>query len=155
LVDRKQYFNKYSPEFKIIFDVNMGEFDRINQDVGKVKVSFEIPILKSFLRYYRQAMLDLRYHEKSDEALLISQFKLQITDAIQKAREKLIIPPWKGDLEAIIVNEIGQQLVLKSLDSLNLSSTGSQKIIIEINYAPFALKYINHQFSMLKSAPGK
>lgn len=152
LVERKQYFDKVSPELKVAFDVNLGEFDRINQTIGKVKMTFEINILKSYLRYYRQAVLDLDPRDHAEKNRLTAQFKVQITQAVQDAKEKLIIPPWKGDLEAILVNEIAEQLIAKQGDVLHLSDKGFQKIIIEINYAPFALKYINHQFSMLKGS---
>lgn len=152
LVERKQYFDKVSPDLKVAFDVNLGEFDRINQSIGKVKMTFEINVLKSYLRYYRQAILDVDPRDKDEKNRLNAQFKLQITQAVQDAKDKLIIPPWKGDLEAILVNELGEQLLLKQGEILHLSDKGFQKILIEINYAPFALKYINHQFSMLKGA---
>ncbi len=151
LVDRKFYFNTYTPELKMEFDINLGEFDRINQSIGKVKMSFEINVLNSYLRYYRQAIIDLNSKALVEKERLISQFKLQITNDVQNAKDKLIIPPWKGDLEAIIVNELTDQLLLKDPQMLKLAEPGFHKINIEINYAPFALKYINHQFIMLEN----
>jgi hypothetical protein len=155
LIERKQYFDPFSAELKLAFDVNLGEFDRINQSVGKVKVTFEINILKSYLRYYRQAIIDLDSNSKEGKNRLNAQFKLQITNDVQNAKNKLLIPPWKGDLEAIIVSEISDQLLLKEKNALKLKDSGFEKIIVEISYAPFALKYINHQFNMLKNANGQ
>ena len=155
LIDRKFYFNETTPELKLIFDVNLGEFDRINQSVGKVKLEFELKVLKSFLRSYLQSKYDLDLRSSEARERLITQFKRQITNDVQKAREKLILPPWKGDLERIIVNEIDEQLLLKDRNQLQLSGKGFKKIMIEINYAPFALKYINYQFNVQRDAEKK
>ena len=70
---------------------------------------------------------------------------------MQNAKEKLIIPPWKGDLEAIIANELGEQLALKTNKAMRLDTEekGFLVIPVEINYSPFALKYINYQFNVV------
>jgi hypothetical protein len=148
LVDRKQYFDELSPELKLLFDVNLGEFDRINQSVGKVKLSFELNVLKSFLRAYLQSLYDTDLKKPEAREKLTTLFKRQITKDVQSAKEKLILPPWKGDLERIIVNEIDEQLLQKKVSRLQLNGKGYKKILIEINYAPFALKYINFQFNV-------
>ena len=151
LVDRVQYFTRHDARFKLVFDVNLGEFDRINQDVGKIKISFELHVLRSFLRYYRRAFMDLDPRLTNEKELLLKQFKLQITKDVQNAKEKLIIPPWKGDLEAIIANELGEQLALKTNKAMRLDTEekGFLVIPVEINYSPFALKYINYQFNVV------
>jgi hypothetical protein len=152
LVERKQYFNKYSPHLNIVFDANLGEFDRINQSIGKIKMIFEINVLKSYLSYYRQALIDLDPRDTAKKEQLFAHFKVQIFNDVEAAKEKLIIPPWKGDLAGIIVKEISEQLLLKRDTVLKLSKPGFEKISVEINYGPFALKYINHQFNLLKDS---
>lgn len=151
LVDRSQYYSRYDSNLKLVFDVNLGEFDRINQTVGKVRISFKINVLRSFLRYYRIAYMDIDPQKTEEKTLLINSLKIQITKEVQAAREKLIIPPWKGDLEALIANEIGEQLTLKTERAMikEASLDGYFPITVEINYSPFALKYINYQFNVL------
>ena len=36
LVEREMYFNPFKPDFKVVFDVNLGELDRANRIVGKI-----------------------------------------------------------------------------------------------------------------------
>ncbi len=153
LIDRAQYTHFMRPELKIAFDINLGEFDRINQRVGKTRVSFNLKVLNSFLKFYRQALKDQSYGEgtMAEKARLANRFKLQITKDVQAAREKFIIPPWKGDLEGLIVTELTAQMLEKPERLLKLEGTGLQDIIVEINYGVFALKYINHQLNVLKN----
>lgn len=152
LVDRAQYTSFRRPELKLAFDVNLGEFDRINQRAGKIKVSFTLNVQNSFLKFYRQSMRDLNYGEgtKEEKERLAKRFKLQITKDVQSAREKFLIPPWKGDLEALMVEELTAQILEKPDKVLDLEGMGMKKIEVEIHYGVFALKYINHQQTVLK-----
>jgi len=153
LIDRNLYTSFMKPELKIAFDINLGEFDRINQRVGKTRVAFMIKVQNSFIKYYRQAVKDQNYGEntKEEKTRLANRFKLQITKDVQDAREKFLIPPWKGDLEGIIVNELTAQILEKPEKLMKFDSEGMQDIAVEINYGVFALKYINHQLNVLKS----
>ncbi len=153
LVERAQYTSFMKPELKIAFDVNLGEFDRINQRVGKTRVSFNIKVQNTFLKFYRQAVKDQVYGEGTIEAkvLLANRFKMQIAKDVKAAREKFLIPPWKGDLEALIVSELTDQILEKPEKIMKLDAAGMQSIVVEINYGVFALKYINHQFNVLKN----
>lgn len=153
LVDRAQYTNFYTKELKLSFDVNLGEFDRINQRAGKIKVSFVMKVQNSFLRYFRQTLKDLNLGDgtKEEKARLLNRFKIQISKDVQEAKEKFIIPPWKGDLESLMVNELTAQILEKPEKILNLEDNGTQNIQVEINYGLFALKYLNHQMTVLKN----
>jgi hypothetical protein len=145
LVQRDLYFNPRKPEIKVAFDVNLGEFDRINQRTGKVRVSFNILIQKSFLHYYRETLKNLDSRNSGEKERLLKRFKMQITKDLTLAREKFIIPPWKGDLESLIAGELTEQLQLISDRNFVLDTTGFEPIKVELNYGLFALKYINHQ----------
>ena len=151
LVDRKQYYNFRSPDLKIVFDVNLGEFDRINQMAGKLKVKFNINIQNSFLKFYLTAMKPLGFKDSAEKTRLQNRFKLQITKDVQSAREKFIIPPWKGDLEGLIVNEITSQILDTPEKFLQLDRPGTRILGVEINYGMFALKYLNHQFNVQRN----
>lgn len=151
LVDRAQYHNFRSPDLKIAFDVNLGEFDRINQRAGKLKVTFKLHVQNSFLKFYRDTMKPLSFKENAERQRLKNRFKLQITKDVQGAREKFIIPPWKGDLEGLIVNEMTSQILDTPEKFLNFEGSGTREIEVEINYGVFALKYLNHQLNVQKS----
>ncbi|MBY0412550.1 MAG: hypothetical protein K2Q18_00220, partial [Bdellovibrionales bacterium] len=144
----KQYYSKISPKLKIAFDVNLGEFDRLVERNGKLKATFKVNVSNAFLKFYRRAMYDIEYYQNNSQeerARLLNRFKLQLTKDIQSAREKFIIPPWKGDLETIVANVITSEIVETPENYLNFNNPGEYSIEVEVNYGLFALKYINHQ----------
>ena len=151
LIDRNQYYDFRSGKLRVAFDVNLGEFDRINQRAGKLKVQFKIFVQKSFLEYYRTAMKNTDYRDTVEKARLKNRFKMQVTKDVQGAREKFIIPPWKGDLEGLIVNELTTQILDTPEKLLNFTGSGMYEVNVEINYGLFALKYLNHQLNVQKS----
>lgn len=155
LVDREQYYDFRKRKLKVAFDINMGEFDRINQINGKLKVQFKLKVLNSFLKYYRSQIHTTGLGEVDKLNHLKDRFKLNIKDGVESARKKFIVPPWKGDLEALIVSELTEQLNQSSNKFLNLDLPGHQEITIEVNYGLFALKYLNHQFNAAKQASQK
>lgn len=149
LVERSQFFNQRAPKLAIAFDVNLGEFDRINQRTGKVAVSFNLEIQRSFLHFYREAIKNLDPRNTAERERLLKRFKLQMTKDLNLAREKFIIPPWRGDLESLIASELTEQLLLYSdREFQKMEKTGLHTVKVELNYGLFALKYINHQKTM-------
>ena len=150
LVNRDQYFNPLKPMYKVSFDVNLGEFDRVNQRNGKVHVDFNLHIQNSFLHYIREALKNLNFNNKSEKELILKRFKLQISKDLNDAREKFIIPPWKGDLESLIANELAEELIQVPDKYFTLDKKGVALVNVEVNYGLFALKYINHQKMSLK-----
>lgn len=150
-VDTEQYYNFREGQLKIAFDVNLGEFDRINQRAGKVKVEFNIFVQNSFLNYYRNSIKNLGFKDEEEKLRLKKRFKMQMSRDITNAREKFIIPPWRGDLEELIANEITSQIIQTPEKFLDLSTPGLRPIKVEINYGLFALKYINHQLNVRKA----
>lgn len=150
-IDTDQYYNFRDGKLKIAFDVNLGEFDRINQRAGKVKVQFNIFVQNSFLSYYRNSIKNLTFKDAEEKLRLKKRFKMQMTKDISSARDKFIIPPWRGDLEELIANEITSQIIEAPEKFLDLSAPGLRPIEVEINYGLFALKYINHQLNVKKA----
>ncbi|MBC7428865.1 MAG: hypothetical protein H7336_09660 [Bacteriovorax sp.] len=151
MVERGQYNDFRSPDLKIAFDINLGEFDRINQRAGKLKVAFKISVQNSFMNFYRKALKDSDYKDTAEKARLKNRFKMQLTKDVNAAREKFLIPPWKGDLEGLIATEITSQILDTPEKYLDFTKSGSRNIEVEINYGVFALKYINHQLNVQKS----
>ncbi|MDD4973498.1 MAG: hypothetical protein PHY93_04065 [Bacteriovorax sp.] len=145
LVERGLYFKPQKAQIKAAFDVSLGEFDRINQRTGKVRVMFNILIQRSFLHYYRETLKNLDPRNTAEKERLLKRFKIQMTKDVTLARDKFIIPPWKGDLEALIASELTTQLLLISDGNFKMPTIGFEPITVELNYGLFALKYINHQ----------
>ena len=150
-VDSSQYYNMRDGKLKIVFDVNLGELDGINQRIGKIKVHFNIFIQNSFLTFYKNSFKNIDYKDTTEKLRLKKRLKMQLTKDVTNAREKFIIPPWRGDLEELIANEITSQIMETPEKFLVFGTTGLRPIEVEINYGLFALKYINHQFNVRKA----
>ncbi len=151
LVDTPLYFNRYRKNFSVVFDVNLGEFDRINQMVGKISTKFDVKISKGFLNWMRKQLLndDDNFMEVKEKAH--QRFKKIVADFVEEARFKFTIPPWKGDLEELIVREVSSQLLRIRGNLYDVDDRGMVNIPIVFNYGPFALKYIRYQHKVNKN----
>jgi hypothetical protein len=143
IVSRNLYFDDFKPDFKVEIDVNMGEFDRLVEIVGKVSVSFHLKLFKSYLGYLRNEMLGLNIKdvEKKREKLL-ENFTSMISNQVLKARKKFKTPLWTGPLEKLIAQELIGQIGDYKGDFFRYSSAELLEIPVYLNIAPFALKYI-------------
>ena len=151
LVDRSLYYKNIEPKFSVHFDINLGEFDRANQKVGKISSYFKLKISKTFLKWAREEWNGISPGEKQKKEKIVSRFKQEIAEGVQKARSKFRLPPWKGDLEKIIVEELLEQLVLFN----GLPFKGEQglaSIPIKLNFAPLALRYIRYQYKVKQNS---
>jgi len=148
-VNRKHYFNPKKSKFMVYFDVNLGEFDRINQLVGKIKVHFDLNISKSFLSWIRGEWIDRDPLNKKKIKYIKNVFKKHIENNVILAKNEFRIPIWKGDLGALIVSELLEQISLYSGRFFDQERSGNVKIPIYIALAPFALKYIHRESKIL------
>lgn len=151
LVERTSYYNKYTPKFKVVFDVNLGEMDRINQEVGKVKTYFEISLSHQFAKWIRREWQNHDPRERDIRGQLQTAMRDRLTDTVQKIREKFVFAPWDGDLEKILVNEILDQFAEYEGNYFSKNTTGNMIIPIEVNFAPYALSYMRHNRLILRS----
>jgi hypothetical protein len=151
LVDTSLYFNRYRKNFGVVFDVNLGEFDRINQMVGKISTKFDIKVSKGFLNWMRKQLLtdEDNFIEIKDKAK--TRFKKIVADFVEEARFKYTIPPWKGDLEELIVRKVSDQLLRIRGTLYEVDDRGMVNIPVVFNYGPFALKYIRYQHKVNKN----
>jgi hypothetical protein len=151
LVDRKLYYQNVVQKFSVHFDVNLGEFDRSNQKVGKISNYFELKISKTFLKWAREEWNGISPLETQKKTKIVNRFKQEITEGVQKARSKYRLPPWKGDLEKIIALELLEQLVL--FNGLPYKGElGLAKIPVKLNFAPLALRYIRYQYKVKQNS---
>ncbi|MBL6990619.1 MAG: hypothetical protein ISR65_12615 [Bacteriovoracaceae bacterium] len=152
-VQRHLYFTPHYPRFKVVFDVNLGEFDRTNQIIGKLKASFTVKLPKNFLEWIRRQWRYAQGPEDKDikrRKELISIFKEHIKNDVQGARAKLTIPPWRGDISRLIVKEVLTQLNLYEGNYFYQSGLETIKIPVELNYGLFALKHLRRRYLMNK-----
>ena len=150
-IDNKLYFEKARKNFSVVFDVNLGEFDRINQKVGKIKTAFNIQVPKKFLHWARRQWVSFEPNQVKERAWIINVFKRTIKESVFQAKSKFRIAPWTANLEALIVKELLLQLGMYKTSPFDITDEGLQVIPIELNYAPFALKYIHYQHNVLEN----
>lgn len=150
-VDRKYYYSQFYPIFKVVFDVNLGEFDRINQITGKITAKFDLNLPKNFLQKIRKEWAEADPRIKGLRPRIIKKFRAHIEHQVKAAKDKFAVTLWKGDIESIVIKELLHQLVNYDGDYFNNISRDMVKIPIEFNLAPFALKYINYQYKIGKN----
>lgn len=145
-IDNKLYFNKKIPKFQVVFEVNLGEIDRIHQGEGKLNVYFNLTFPQKFIKWMRSEWInrDFDRHKKNEK--LIEIFKNNILNQVRSAKKKFIIPPWKKDLEKLIVLELLDQLSTYVGPYFDFLTEDTINIPISFNYGPFALKYFHYRF---------
>lgn len=147
-VSRSIYFNKYIPEFKVMLDINMGEFDRSLHNVGKVKVSVNLNISKKYLKWIRKEWSAVNKSDNKKYEHLIMTFRNYVEGPIEKFKSKFTFSPWKGDLSRIIVLELLEQISLYKGKFFSEDLRKNVTIPIILGYGPFALKYINYEHNI-------
>lgn len=147
-VDRKFFYDNRKPQFKVIFDVNLGEFDKANQLIDKLSASINISLSKSFLKWARRDWKSNRRGAQREVVLskLVKQLKFHIDDQLILKRNRFIIPPWEGDIGGIIAVELIEQLADYEGTFFNQDDAQNIEIPIEFRYGVFALKYIHERF---------
>jgi hypothetical protein len=146
LVDRNLYYKNYKSDFKVIFDVNLGEVDRAIQMVGKISTKFDIPISNKFLAWARKEWIQLDPRDKKRKSELFHKMKVRIEPLVEEVRKKFPVAPWDGKLDVIIRNELLDQIADYQGNYFYENTSGIKNIPIVINFAPYALKYLRYEY---------
>ncbi|OFZ36587.1 MAG: hypothetical protein A2504_12220 [Bdellovibrionales bacterium RIFOXYD12_FULL_39_22] len=148
-VDRQIYFDKYSSNFIVQLDVDWGEFDRINQSVGKVGVDFSIRLHKDYMIWIRKRWLEVDKQSPAETNKIVNLLKDHINGQIQKIRTKFIVPAWNGEIEKVISKELLEQMALYYGDFFESREIGKEEIVrVRLNYSIFALRYLYSKFQV-------
>lgn len=154
-VDRGYYFYHRLPKFRVVLDVNLGELDRSTRMLGKIKMSFKLKFVKSFLKWVRQQALTLKPNQKDEKKDIKSYMVKNIEDKIHKMRDQLTISPWETGLTEVVADELLTQLKNYRGDFFIGHSHEKIEVPIDLYYGAFALKYIRFRFLSQKSLEGK
>ncbi|OFZ26827.1 MAG: hypothetical protein A2381_06710 [Bdellovibrionales bacterium RIFOXYB1_FULL_37_110] len=148
VVSRNLFFDVTVADFRVMIDVNLGEIDRSSQILGKIPVEFNVTVPKSLLNWFRKKRKEYDPSKKQNFNLtgLVNRFEKYIVKDIQNVRDKFTIPPWDTGLERLVSNEILEQIAKYEGKYFEQSGNELVKIPVQLNYAPFALKYIRHKF---------
>ena len=152
-VRKDLYFNNLYPDFGVKLDVNLGELDRVVSMLGKLKTKVSIKVSKSFLSWVRGELLEaLRVGDKKKIKSLKKLFIVHIRDQIISKKALWKLPPWRKNLEVLIVRELLKQLQGYRGDFFETDHPKILSLPIEFYYGMYALRYMNykHRASLMK-----
>lgn len=156
IVDRELFFVPERKNFQVVIDVNLGEFDRTNQLVGKISSRFHIKLKKAFIRMVQRRILAPNPLEPEQEKNTLRHIQKVVEDQILASQAKLSYSPWAKGLPRLISVELYRQFQYYSHYIYNSEETGVVEMPVVMNYAPFALKYIHELYrANVSSAKGK
>lgn len=139
-----------STDFEVNFDVNLGEFDRLNEKKGKVKAKFDLKLDKSFLARSRYEWRRLDPSQAEKRKKLVRTFRRHLEKQLEAAKNLFILSPWTQDIGELIAQDLLNQLGLYSGDFFKNREHKWLNIPISFRYGPFALKYIHYRFKNAK-----
>jgi len=154
VVDRSFYFNKLRPKFKVVFDINLGEFDRLNQFIGKIKTNFKVRLSTNFLAWIRRKWAGVDPRRPQDRESLLTIMNKHLIDDVHKSFAKLLFPALGSKMEELIGKEILQQLLLYRGDFFVGERAGFVDIPVQLQFGTFALKYIHYVHQAKKNKRG-
>lgn len=136
--------------WSIIFDVNMGEFDRLTKGMGKVEVTYPLLVDEAFLAWFWGEWVTWalpEYKEKRNK--LVEVLEKNLRDDTKKVQQSFLTPPWETGFD---LTPILAQAIIENLEQIkiNLSRLSKKKITVEVKfrYGLYALKYMNYRFRM-------
>jgi hypothetical protein len=152
LVDNEYYFKRDKANFQVIFDINLGEFDKSVEIKGKIKTYFDLKVSRSFLKWIGREWKMLDPRKKKYKKDLLDKFHAQVTDQIQKSIKNLPFENFEGSFEKIIIKEMLSQLGKVNDSFYRNRDKELLTIPISFNFAPFALKYLHYRFQVDRNA---
>jgi hypothetical protein len=150
-VDRKHYFHPKKPIFKVMMDVNLGEFDTAVQMRGKVSMKYNINLRVDFLEWLRREWRYLDPTLEKRREHLVSTTVRNLEEKTNSITQYLKVVPWNKDIVKMIAKELIEQLSLYEGEPLNKVWANKKyyPVQVQLNYAPFALRYIHQKFLLL------
>ncbi len=147
LVDTSQIFNRYQPKFRVSIDVNLGEFDRINQRVGKLRTAFKVKVPRPFMVWATRTWFQEMPKLDEIRSDVIKRLSTVIADDVEQARQSYSLAPWSVPLEKLIAEELMKQINLYQGPALfQDESLKTIELPVEVNFGPYALKYMRYRY---------
>lgn len=143
LVEHRLHFDSDSNDLKIVFDVNVGEFDRINELYGKLKVVHRLKIKKRLLVWAKKQLASDYAFEKKTRDMVKKALSRRLEKQIEQLMKNQSAPIWGKNPTELIVGDLILQIEKhggRVFDRKNLDQDFPLEIVL--NYSPFALKYI-------------
>jgi hypothetical protein len=153
VVDRTQFFDSFNPEFRVVLDVNLGEFDRINQRSGKLRSVFTVQLSRAFMTWAAREWVSESSELDEVRKEVLKRLSTKLRTQVEQARDQYGIAPWRGPVEQLIAREIMDQLMAarRVRGLLAVGDEAMLKIPIEVNFGPFALRYMHYRQQIVQN----
>ncbi|MGB0454227.1 MAG: hypothetical protein ACPGJV_10995 [Bacteriovoracaceae bacterium] len=152
VVDRKLYFKPHRRNFSVEIDVNLGEFDREHQRLGKLSTTFNIKLSKAVINHVQKLLEKPNPYPMGKNESSVNRIEKAIEDQVLKAQDKLAFTPWRDQISKLIAKELVNQISLYPKSPYRNGDNQFIQVPITFNYAPFALKYMNDRYRAVSSS---
>lgn len=152
LVPTRLIFQKFRPDFSVELDVNQGEFDRVNNILGKIRTKMELKFSKKFLKWARSQWktIDAR-KEKQKADRVILPFKKMMEDQMDQLLSSYPVVPLRKEIDNLIISELLGQLAAYDGEFFEGEVEGFVDIPIYINYGLFALRHLRDRYQIKRN----
>ncbi len=140
------YLEPYANSLKIVYDVNLGEFDQNTNMLGKIKLNFNISVEHNFLVEFRAKWAEVAAEDSEKKEYYLAQFIKHIEGSVDKTRDKFKLPIWNKGLVKIIGNALIDHLMESKSSYFTIRKKGFDNLDIELRYGTFALKYLHYKY---------
>lgn len=136
---------------KVVVDVNLGEFDRMNESIGKLSIDIPLNIQESFLSW-------LQYEWKGSVGLgdkvrenFVKRLATELEQEMKLGSEVLKLQLWPPQIIKLLADELITQIGLMRTNPFKRDSKVKVAIPIRLNFGLFALKALRDKFLIEKS----
>lgn len=152
------FFKNLRPKFSVELDINQGEFDRVNNILGKLRTKMNLKFSKKFLKWAREQWSSIErisdeQTAKQREERIRLPFKKMIGEQMETLLSSYPVVPLKKEIDQLIIDEILGQLVSYDGNFFKGEVEGMVEVPVYINYGLFALRHLRDRY-MIKRNQG-
>lgn len=141
----EKFFDPKKENFRVEFDVSLGEFDRSIMSKGKISSHFNIKVHKNLLAQIRREWIRLDPTQNKRKQDLKRLLERHIEEGMKSAEKVQVFRKVKGNLNSLVVNQILRMLELYEGRYFEKRENVFVNIPVRFNYGLFALRYIHQK----------
>lgn len=149
--ERSLFWKPSDGRLKVVIDVNLGEFDRMNESIGKLSIDIPLNISESFLSWLQfewkgSVGLGVKIREE-----LVKRLATELDWELKKGAEMLRLELWPEQMTKLVADELVTQLGLMNSNPFKRDSKLKVAIPLRLNFGLFAIKALRDKFLIQKS----
>jgi len=150
------FFKNLRPKFSVELDINQGEFDRVNNILGKLRTKMNLKFSKKFLKWAREQWSSIErisdeQTAKQREERIRLPFKKMIGEQMETLLSSYPVVPLKKEIDQLIIDEILGQLVSYDGNFFKGEVEGMVEVPVYINYGLFALRHLRDRYKIKRN----